>query len=426
MMNYISTNNPDLKIGFKNAVYDGLAPDGGLYIPESIPVIEKTFLENLLSKDTNEIASQLLYPFVKEDLSSGQLTRIIQHTFQSEIPLRQIGDSGIHALELFHGPTWAFKDIGARFLAGCLSAWSDGNEQVTILVATSGDTGGAVTNGFYRLPGTKVVILYPSGKISPLQEMQIAGQGENIHAIAVKGSFDDCQRLVKMAFSDKELRTSVTLTSANSINIGRWLPQMIYYALAYKKITGKITDPVICVPSGNYGNITAGMLVHLMGFSFKKFIAAHNQNDTVPRFLKNGTYEPYDTIPTLANAMDVSDPGNFERLKYVWKQRAQNLKDIFSAQSVSDPEILNAIRSCWEKHHYLLDPHTATAWHVLNKERLEGIILSTAHPFKFEEVITTALGFYPEEWKKKWKEVEVKKEVIEVNYKKLREILLET
>lgn len=425
-MNYISSNNPIHRVGFKEAVYKGLAPDGGLFVPETIPVIGKSFRENLMSLEPHDNAHQLLYPFINQDLNHDQLVTIIQHAFQFEIPVKRIGDSDIHVLELFHGPTWAFKDVGARFLAGCLSAWSEGNEQVTILVATSGDTGGAVAHGFYRQPGTRVVVLYPSEKISPLQEMQIAGNGENIHAIAVEGNFDDCQRLVKIAFSDQELRAAVTLTSANSINIGRWLPQMVYYAYAFKKILETHIEPVICVPSGNYGNITAGMLLHLMGLRFKKFIAAHNENDTVPRFLENGIYEPHDTISTLANAMDVSDPGNFVRLNYLWQQGGTDLKSRFSAQSVSNPEILEAIKSCWEEQHYLLDPHTATAWNALNQDGGKGIILSTAHPFKFQDVIISALGFYPEEWKKEWREVEVKKKVIKVDYKILRKILSES
>jgi len=423
-MKYISTNNKNYKVGFREGVHAGLAPDGGLFVPEQIPVLRPESVQHLLSLSDHDLAFALLTPFVRDDLSVEQLKSIIAHTFQFEIPLKRVGDSEIFALELFHGPTWAFKDVGARFLASCLSAWSDDEKEVTILVATSGDTGGAVANGFYNQPGTRVVILYPAGKISPLQEQQIAGLGGNIVAIAVDGSFDDCQRLVKQAFSDKQIRESITLTSANSINIARWLPQMVYYAFALKQAIQLKAEFIFSVPSGNYGNITAGMLLQRMGIKAERFIAAHNANDTVPKFLELGIYEPGPTISTFANAMDVSDPGNFVRLKYLWDDDLEIIRDQFTAVSVEDDEILESIFLCWQDHDYLLDPHTATAWKALNKNEGKGIILSTAHPFKFEEVITKAIGFFPSSWQKTWNAGEINSIKLAVDYAALKEILI--
>ncbi len=422
-MKYISTSGAETKLGFKESVRSGLAPDGGLLVPEFIPTLRPDMVKNLLSLGDHELAFALLTPFVKEDLTVEQLKTIIDHTFQFEIPLKRIGTSGIYVLELFHGPTWAFKDVGARFLAGCLSTWTGEKNEVTILVATSGDTGGAVANGFYNQPGTNVVILYPIGKVSPLQEQQIAGLGGNITAIGVRGSFDDCQLLVKRAFSDQELRTSMTLTSANSINVARWLPQMIYYAFALKEAIRQNVEFVFSVPSGNYGNITAGLMLHSMGMKLEKFIAAHNANDTIPRLLENDIYEPHKTIATLANAMDVSDPSNFLRLQYLWDKYPDLIDDHFTAVSISDEEILDSIAACWNDHHYLLDPHTATAWKALNDQGAKGIILSTAHPYKFEDVITQALGYYPQAWKKEWQSGMIEKIEIEADYDELKKIL---
>jgi len=423
-MNYISTNDPDFKVGFREGVQAGLAPDGGLLVPEFIPSLRPDMVQNLLSLSDHDLAFALLTPFVKEDLTVEQLKSVIAHAFQFEIPLKRIGDSAIYVLELFHGPTWAFKDVGARFLAGCLSKWSTDEEEVTILVATSGDTGGAVANGFYNQPGTRVVILYPWGKVSPLQEQQIAGLGGNIKAVAVNGSFDDCQLLVKKAFSDQELRETISLTSANSINIARWLPQMVYYAFALKQAIQLGTELVFSVPSGNYGNITAGILLHEMGLKVDRFIAAHNANDTIPRFLRNGVYAPGVTIPTFANAMDVSNPGNFVRLKYLWENDPVMKHDQFIAVSIPDEEILESIRRCWQESEYLLDPHTATAWKALNENGAKGIILSTAHPYKFEDVIIKALGYYPSTWKKSWLSGEIEKVEIDVDYGEIRKILI--
>jgi threonine synthase len=314
--------------------------------------------------------------------------------------------------------------VGARFLAGCLSTWNDKDSETTILVATSGDTGGAVANGFYNQKRIRVVILYPKGKVSPLQEQQIAGQGGNITAIAVNGSFDDCQSLVKYAFKDSDLRSILNLTSANSINVARWLPQMIFYAIAWKETRSMNKEMALAVPSGNYGNISSAFLLHMMGLHFHTIIAAHNANDTIPRFLKEGMYHPEATIPTLASAMDVSEPGNFVRLQYLLKNVLKNQAPLFLAESVNDEQILLTIREVWSRHHYLLDPHTATAWYVLSHHSTDGIVVATAHPYKFEEVIRKALGFYPEEWKKYLNPGALKSITIDAEGQALKEILL--
>ena len=424
-MQFVSTNDAYAKASFKNAVLRGIPKDGGLFVPDTIPELDDSILNDVHSFNIQELAYNILAPFTGEDLSEEQLKRIIAHTFQFAIPLVRIGHSDIHALELFHGPTWAFKDVGARFLAGCLSEWKTAGEENIILVATSGDTGGAVANGFYQQEGIKVVILYPAGRVSPLQEMQIAGLGGNITALAVDGSFDDCQSLVKKAFSDTALRNKITLTSANSINVARWLPQMIFYALAWIEARKKGIEQVICIPSGNYGNIAAAYLAHDMGFSFQDILAAHNANDTIPRYLASGEYKPDKTISTLANAMDVNDPSNFVRLQYLQQHQFRGRLAGFQAKCVSDEQILHTIKAVWDSHKYLLDPHAATAWHMLKENGGKGIIVATAHPFKFENIIMRALGFYPEEWNKEWESGPVCSISIPTAYAALKEILLD-
>lgn len=422
-MKYISTDNTNVRIGFKEAVLKGLPSGGGLFVPETLPLVDTTFVETMDSLSIRDLAYSLLQPFVSDDLSDAQLRAVIDHTFQFDIPVKQIGDTGIHVLELFHGPTWAFKDVGARFLAGCLSQWTDHNKETIILVATSGDTGGAVANGFYHQPGIKVVILYPKGKVSPLQEMQIAGMGHNIIALAVDGSFDDCQYMVKSAFNDEALRSEINITSANSINIARWLPQMIFYAIAWREIRKLSIESTLCIPSGNYGNVAAAFLMHDLGLTFKEIFAAHNANDTIPRFLSTGDYAPGGTLSTLANAMDVNDPSNFVRLQYLLQHQYRSRLASFYAQSVSDIQILDAIRDAWHNHQYLLDPHTATAWHMLKKNGGKGVIVATAHPYKFEDVIVKALGSYPLAWIKTWKSGPLTSTSIPADYATLREFL---
>jgi threonine synthase len=422
-MKYISTDSTNLRVGFKEAVLQSIAPGGGLYVPETLRQVDAVFFDKIDALSNTELAFSLLQPFVSDDLSDRQLRTVIDHTFQFDIPVKQIGETDIYALELFHGPTWAFKDVGARFLAGCLSQWTDRTSKTSILVATSGDTGGAVANGFYQQPGTNVVILYPKGKVSPLQEMQIAGTGGNIIALSVDGSFDDCQRMVKSAFKDEALRSTINITSANSINIARWIPQMIFYAIAWREINRQSIESTLCIPSGNYGNIAAAFLMHDLGLTFKEILAAHNANDTIPRFLSSGDYAPGKTVSTLANAMDVNDPGNFVRLQYLQQHQYRGCLASFRAQSVSDTQILEAICDAWDNHRYLLDPHAATAWHMLKENGSKGIIVATAHPYKFEDVIVKALGLYPGDWIKTWESGPVKSISIPADYGALKELL---
>jgi threonine synthase len=280
-----------------------------------------------------------------------------------------------------------------------------------------------VANGFYQQPGIKVVILYPKGKVSPLQEMQIAGMGGNIIALSVDGSFDDCQHMVKSAFKDEVLRSTINITSANSINIARWIPQMIFYAIAWREIRRQSIESTLCIPSGNYGNIAAAFLMHDLGLPFKEILAAHNANDTIPRFWSSGDYAPGRTISTLANAMDVNDPSNFVRLQYLQKHQYRGRLANFRAESVSDKQILEAIRDAWDSHQYLLDPHAATAWHMLKENGGKGIIVATAHPYEFEDVIVKALGFYPAAWIKTWQRGPVSNMSIPADYGALKELL---
>jgi threonine synthase len=421
---YTSLLHRDRSYTFKEVVQQSLAADGSLFVPRTLPVMDRSLLAQPIAFDLPFLAYQLLSPFVEPDLSDLQLREVIAQTFQFEIPIKQVQGSDLYVEELFHGPTHAFKDVGARFLAGCLKEWRGKGEKVTVLVATSGDTGGAVANAFYGIEGIQVVVLYPKGKISTYQEQQIAGLGKNIKAIAVNGSFDDCQQLVKKAFSDTSLNSKIHLTSANSINIGRWIPQMMFYAVAWHFMESNGMEKNIIVPSGNYGNIAAGLLLHQMGFPFNRIIAAHNQNDTIPRFLASNVYQPHPTIATYANAMDVSDPSNFVRFQYL-KKTGDEKSIHFAARSVSDQEILSAIRECWENYNYLLDPHTATAYHVSKEIGKKGLLLSTAHPYKFKEIITKALGFYPEEWMLEEKQAGVSRIEMDVQFDAFKEILLQ-
>ena len=421
---YSSLLHPDRSFTFKEVVEQSLAPDGSLFVPRTIPVMDASLLAQQKVLDLQYLAYHFLSPFVEPDLSEHQLREVIAHTFPFEIPIKQLHGSELYIEELFHGPTHAFKDVGARFLAGCLKQWQKQGDNLTVIVATSGDTGGAVANAFYGLEGIQVVILYPLDKISAFQEQQIAGLGKNIKAIAVNGNFDDCQQLVKQSFSDPSINNRIHLTSANSINIGRWIPQLMFYAVAWHFMESQGLEKNILVPSGNYGNISAGLLFHQMGFPFNRIIAAHNQNDTIPRFLESNKYQPHPTMATYANAMDVSDPSNFVRFEYLRKTGDENSIH-FTATSVSDEEILVAIRECWEKHNYLLDPHSATAYHISKENGNQGLILSTAHPYKFKDIITKAMGFYPGDWLLDEREGEIFRTEIDNHFDALQEILLQ-
>ncbi len=350
-MLYYSLNNNWPKASFKEATIKGQAPDKGLYFPESIPVLSKTFFENINSYSKEEIAFKIIQPYIGDEIPESELKKIISETVAFDFPLVKV-DENIFSLELFHGPTLAFKDVGARFMSRCLGHFVKNNDkQITVLVATSGDTGGAVANGFYDVDGINVVILYPSGKVSSVQELQLTTLGKNISALEVNGTFDDCQQLVKQAFADEQLNKELFLTSANSINVARWLPQQFYYLFAYQQWANKSNPPVFCVPSGNFGNICAGLLAHRSGLPVKHFIAACNANNIVPEYLTNGDYQPKKAVATISNAMDVGNPSNFVRILELFHKEFNSLKSVLTSYSISDEETKQTIADVYAKFH---------------------------------------------------------------------------
>jgi threonine synthase len=365
-------------------------------------------MENIEKWDDAEIAYQVMRPYVGDEIDEQSLRTIVKETIDFPIPLVKVTDT-ISTLELFHGPTLAFKDVGARFMSRCLSYFvkkgklisevlPENNKKITVLVATSGDTGGAVAGGFHQVEGVDVVILFPSGKVSKVQEKQLTTFGDNIHALEVDGSFDDCQRLVKQAFTDEELKKECFLTSANSINVARWLPQQLYYLLGYKQWKKQREGaPVISVPSGNFGNICAGILAHISGMPAAHFIAACNANDVVPNFMEGQTYQPKKAIPTISNAMDVGDPSNFIRILELFHQDFPAMKEKFSSVSISDDDTRAAMIELYSQHHYLADPHGAVGYlalkeYLTNHTGEAGMFLETAHPVKFYDVIEPVLN----------------------------------
>ena len=396
-MQYFSTNHQSPKVNFKQATINGQAPDKGLYFPEQIPVFPKEIIENITSYSNEEIAFQVIKPYVGDAIPEVDLKRIVNETINFDIPLVKVTDA-IYSLELYHGPTLAFKDIGARFMSRCLGYFvKDLSKKITVLVATSGDTGGAVANGFYDVDGVDVVILYPSGRVSSVQEKQLTTLGKNIHALEVAGTFDDCQQMVKKVFTDEALNEKLFLTSANSINVARWLPQQFYYFFAYKQWSLKNNPPVIAVPSGNFGNICAGILAYVSGLPVKHFIAACNANDIVPNFMQKEKYEPKKAVATISNAMDVGDPSNFIRILEIFQHQFVNLKKVLSSCSISDQETKDTLQKVYQTERYLLDPHGAVGYLALqrylqNNPVEKGIVLETAHPVKFYEVVEPVIG----------------------------------
>lgn len=391
-MKYYSTNNKNLKISLRDAVIQGLAPDNGLYMPEHIPTLPNSFFESLPSLSLKDIAFEVARNLIGEDLPNTELNKVIDHTIQFDAPLVQI-EEDVYALELFHGPTLAFKDFGARFLSGLLGYFAkQQNKEITILVATSGDTGSAVANAFLCVPGTRVVVLYPSGKVSEIQEKQFTILGENIIALEVDGTFDDCQRLVKQAFLDKELKQELFLTSANSINIARLIPQSFYYFYAYAQVSEEGKPVVISVPSGNFGNLTAGLMAKKMGLPVHAFIAATNSNDVLPEYLRTKVFRPRNSNQTISNAMDVGNPSNFPRMLELYKNDFTKLSSDITGYSFADEDTRDAMRLVYSKMEYIMDPHGAVGYLGL-KEFLKsnseytGIFLETAHPAKFKEVV---------------------------------------
>jgi threonine synthase len=396
-MQYFSTNNNSPKVNFKEATINGQAPDKGLYFPENIPVLDNDFIDNINQYSNEEIAFNVIQPYIGDVIPKDELERIVAETINFDFPLVKVEDN-IFSLELFHGPTLAFKDVGARFMSRCLGYFVKGNnKKITVLVATSGDTGGAVANGFYDVDGVDVVILYPSGKVSSVQELQLTTLGKNIKALEIDGTFDDCQKIVKQAFADEELNQKLFLTSANSINVARWLPQQFYYFFAYKQWEDKNKPPVISVPSGNFGNICAGLLAHRSGLPVSHFIAACKENNVVTEYLETGSYVPKKSVATLSNAMDVGNPSNFVRILELFDQEFQSLKNVMSSFSFSDEETKNIFKEVYLNNNYLLDPHGAVGYAALKKyldqnPNHKGMFLETAHPVKFYDVVEPVIG----------------------------------
>ena len=393
-MKFYSTNNRNHSLGFGAAVEKGLAADNGLYFPETIPTLSSDFINDLHTFSKEEIGVEVMRHFTSEDISIEELKRIVRETLDFDFPLKEVSKD-VFSLELFHGPTMAFKDVGARFMSRSLRAIAE--RESVVLVATSGDTGSAVANGFYKIPGIKVVLLYPSGKISQIQEMQLTTLGENITALQVDGVFDDCQALVKKAFLDEELNKKLALTSANSINIARWLPQSIYYFLALAEARRQgFEEVVFSVPSGNLGNVTAGMVGAKMGLPVKKFIAATNMNKIVPDYLTSGVYSPVASVPTISNAMDVGAPSNFVRLTEMYGNSHEGITHDLEGYYLNDDQTKKVMKRCYEENEYVLDPHGAIAYDALLKSGLTndktcGIFLETAHPAKFKDIVDDAL-----------------------------------
>ncbi len=396
-MNYYSLNKQTPVVDFKTATVAGQAPDKGLYFPEYIPTLKEDFIKNIKDHSDEAIAFEVIRPYVGGSIPEVELKRIVAETVNFNIPLVNIS-ANISSLELFHGPTLAFKDVGARFMSRCLGYFArNSTDKITVLVATSGDTGGAVADGFAGVEGIEVVILYPSGKVSNVQEKQLTTLGQNIHALEVNGSFDDCQRMVKQAFTDEGLKQKLQLTSANSINVARWLPQQFYYFFLYKQWQYKNEPPVISVPSGNFGNICVGILAQRSGLPVKKFIAACNANDSVPEFFRTGKYEPKKAIATISNAMDVGDPSNFVRILEIFRMQETALSELVVSRSVSDDETKKTILRVLDQYGYLLDPHGAVAYTALEIYLTEhpgqkGVVLETADPVKFHDVIEGITG----------------------------------
>lgn len=431
-MKYYNLNDKQEYVDFKTATLKGQGRQKGLFFPESIPLFDKKFIQNLDQFTDEEIAFRCMKDFIGDEMSSEILKEIIAETINFKIPLKPINDK-ISVLELFHGPTLAFKDIGARFMSRCLSYFlKEQSKKITVLVATSGDTGGAVAHGFHMVEGINVVILYPKNRVSTIQEKQLTALGGNISALEINGTFDDCQALVKQAFSDEEINTRLFLTSANSINIARWLPQQIYYALALKQWRkSENIDPVICVPSGNFGNICAGILAHFRGIPADHFLAACNENDMFIDYLKTQKIHLKNTVATFSNAMDVGNPSNFIRILELFKHQFDELKSKISGYSVDDHQTLETMAKVYTDYNYLLDPHGAVAYASLEQYLQEypekkGFILATAHPVKFPDAVKKATNLevdIPASLKNLMK-LEKKSTEINPNFEELKRFLL--
>ena len=428
-MNYYSLHHKSPNTTFKNAVVQGLAKDRGIYFPETITPLSEDFIQNIANFTNQEIAYEVIKQFIGDEIPTEQLKHIIKETVSFDFPLVNI-DHNTASLELFHGPTMAFKDVGATFMARCLEYFNrESKEEVTVLVATSGDTGGAVANGFLGAKGVKVVILYPSGKVSDVQEKQLTTLGQNITALEVDGVFDDCQEMVKEAFLDVDIKRK--LTSANSINVARWLPQMFYFFIAYKELQKKNKDLVFSVPSGNFGNICAGIMAQKLGLPIKHFIASTNINDTVPNYLLNGVFEPKASKATISNAMDVGNPSNFIRIRELFNNDLEKLRTTFSSYSFSDDETRESMKNIYSSSGYVADPHGAIGYLGLKKYRLStnefGVFLETAHPVKFLDVVKETLSIQVKVPEQIQKVINNKKISIKIsNYDNLKRFLMKS
>ena len=395
-MKYYSTNGKAPLADLRKAVVKGLAEDRGLYMPQSLKRLPDSFFDSIDKLSFQEIAFNVAEAFFGEDIPADRLKAIVYDTLSFDCPVVKVTDS-IYSLELFHGPTLAFKDVGARFMARLLQYFRDGDGLVNVLVATSGDTGSAVANGFLGVEGTRVFVLYPKGKVSPIQECQFTTLGRNITALEIDGVFDDCQALVKNAFMDDELNSLMKLTSANSINVARFLPQSFYYFYAYAqmKARGLADNLVICVPSGNFGNICSALFAKAMGLPVKRFIAANNINDVFYKYLQTGVYSPKHSVQTLANAMDVGDPSNFARILDLYGGSWENIRKDISGAVVNDSAIKKSILECWRDNAYLLDPHGACGFRALSdglQPGEAGVFCETAHPAKFKDTVEKVIG----------------------------------
>ena len=395
-MKYFSLFNDSHQVTFKEALFRGLAPDGGLYFPTRVKPLKKSFIDNLKNLGKSEIAYNVISQFVGDDIGKKELTKIIDHSINFDFPLKQLNEN-ISVLELFHGPTMAFKDVGARFTSRCISYLNKLEKRVTVLVATSGDTGAAVASGFHGVDGIDVFILYPKNKISKIQEKQISTYSGNIYPVQVEGSFDDCQRMVKEALVDKDLVNKFNFTSANSINISRWIPQMLYYFFAYRQIEKEHAKVSFSIPSGNYGNLFSCLFSRKLGLPIKNIISANNINNPVEKYILTGKYKPQPSKRTLSNAMDVGSPSNFVRVKELFDANLDKIRRVLYGYSFSDTETAEAIKELIDTYKYICDPHGAIGYlgakkHLINNPESQIIFLETAHHSKFHEEIKSFIN----------------------------------
>lgn len=420
-MNYYSLNKKAPNTSFKDAVIKGLAPDKGLYFPESVTPLPKSFFYRIDALSYNDIAFEAIKQFVSPDIPEAVLKQIIEETLSFDFPIVQLNEN-ISTLELFHGPTMAFKDVGARFMARCLGYFNQNNDkEVTVLVATSGDTGGAVANGFLGVKGVNVVILYPSGKVSDIQEKQLTTLGKNISALEVNGVFDDCQDMVKHAFLDNDLINNMQLTSANSINVARWLPQMFYFFFAYKELHNRHENLVFSVPSGNFGNICAGMMAQQLDLPIQHFIASNNANNVVTEYMDTQSYRPKPSVQTISNAMDVGNPSNFIRVQEIYKNNFETLTANLSSYSFTDRQTKDAIKEIYNDYSYVADPHGAVGYlgckaYLKEHPQSHCVFLETAHPTKFLDVVEDTIR----------ENIELPEQILSVMDKKKKSIKIST